>query len=125
VDRDQQQPDHEFRRRRVVVAITLVVDATPLGGSLNVPPGGVAFYPLTVALAAIGVIGACASGPLCLGRRTFPRRLRRPVILPILLGRAAAAVFIVGAAVVWPSPDAVATRGPRRHRSAARPTGCR
>ena len=88
------------------MAITLVVDATPLGGSLNVPPGGVAFYPLTVALAAIGVIGACASGPLCLGRRTFPRRLRRPVILPILLGRAAAAVFIVGAVVVWPSPEA-------------------
>ena len=84
----------------MVVAITLVVGATLLGVSLNVPPDSVAFYPLTLALAATWVIGGFASGPLHLGRINFRGELRRPVILPILLGLAAAAVFVVGAVVV-------------------------
>lgn len=71
VERDHRQPDHEFRRRRVVVAITLVVGATLLGVSLNVPPDSAAFYPLTFALAATWVIGGFASGPLHLGRIRF------------------------------------------------------
>lgn len=100
VERDHRQPDHEFRRRRVVVAITLVVGATLLGVSLNVPPDSAAFYPLTVALAATWVIGGFASGPLHLGRIKFRGELRRPIVTPILLGLAAAAVFIVGAVVV-------------------------
>ncbi len=100
VERDHRQPDHEFLRRRVVVGITLVVGATLLGISLNVPPDSTAFYPLTLALAATWVIGGFASGPLHLGRIHFRGELRRPVIIPILLGLAAAAVFIVGAAVV-------------------------
>ena len=100
VDRDHRQPDHEFRRRRIVVAITLLVGATLLGISLNVPPDGVAFYPLTLALAAVWVAGGFASGPLHLGRIHFRGELRRPVIIPILLGLALAAVFIVGAVLV-------------------------
>jgi membrane protease YdiL (CAAX protease family) len=100
VDRDHRQPDHEFRRRRIVVAITLVVGATLLGVSLNVPPDGVAFYPLTFALAATWVVGGFASGPLHLGRIEFRGQLRRPIVTPIALGLAAAAVFVVGAVVV-------------------------
>ena len=100
VERDHRQPDHEFRRRRIVVAITLVVGATLLGISLNVPPDSAAFYPLTFALAATWVVGCFASGPLHLGRIRFRGELRRPVVMPILLGLGAAAVFIVGAVVV-------------------------
>lgn len=100
VDRDHRQPDHEFRRRRIVVAVTLVIGATLLGISLNVPPDSAAFYPLTFGLAATWVIGGFASGPLHLGRIHFRGELRRPVIIPILLGLAAGAVFIVGAVVV-------------------------
>lgn len=100
VDRDHRQSDDEFHRRRLVVAITLVVGATLLGVSLNVPPDSLAFYPLTFALAAAWVIGGFASGPLHLGRIHFRGELRRPMILPILLGLAAAAAFIVGAVVV-------------------------
>ena len=66
--------------------ITLVVGATLLGFSLNVPPGNPAFYPLTIALAATWVIGGFASGPLHLGRIHFRGELRRPVIQPILIG---------------------------------------
>lgn len=100
MDRDHRQSDDEFHRRRLVVAITLVVGATLLGVSLNVPPDSLAFYPLTFALAAAWVIGGFASGPLHLGRIHFRGELRRPMILPILLGLAAAAAFIVGAVVV-------------------------
>jgi membrane protease YdiL (CAAX protease family) len=100
VERDHRQPDREFVRRRVVVTLTLVVGATLLGISLNVPPDGAAFYPLTLALAATWVVGGFVSGPLHLGRIRFRGELRRPVIIPILLGLAAAALFIVGAVVV-------------------------
>ena len=100
MDRDHRQSDDEFHRRRLVVAITLVVGATLLGVSLNVPPDSLAFYPLTFALAAAWVIGGFASGPLHLGRIHFRGELRRPMILPILLGLATAAAFIVGAVVV-------------------------
>ena len=88
VERDHRQSDAEFMRRRVVVGITLVIGAVLLGFSLNVTPGGVAFYALTVALAATWVIGGFTSGPLHLGRINFRGELRRPIILPILLGLA-------------------------------------
>ncbi len=100
VERDHRQSDAEFMRRRVVVGITLVIGAVLLGFSLNVTPGGVAFYALTVALAATWVIGGFTSGPLHLGRINFRGELRRPIILPILLGLALAAVFILGAVIV-------------------------
>ena len=100
VDRDHRQSDAEFLRRRIVVAITLVIGATLLGFSLNAEPGGPTFYALTVALAATWVIGGFASGPLHLGRINFRGELRRPIVIPILLGLALAAVFILGAAIV-------------------------
>jgi len=39
VERDHQQTDQEFRRRRVVVALTLLAGAVQLGISLSVRPG--------------------------------------------------------------------------------------
>ena len=72
VERDHRQPDSAFLRRRVVVGVVLVVGATLLGISLSVPPGSPAFYPLTLALAAIWVIGGLASGPLHLGPDPLP-----------------------------------------------------
>jgi len=100
VERDHRQSDREFLRRRMVVGITLVIGATLLGLSLNVPPDSAIFYPLTIALAATWVIGGFASGPLHLGRINFRGELRRPLVTPILLGLATAAVFILGAVVV-------------------------
>jgi membrane protease YdiL (CAAX protease family) len=100
VERDHRQSDAEFLRRRIVVAVTLVVGATLLGVSLNVPPGSQWFYPLTIALAFTWVIGGFASGPLHLGRINFRGELRRPILIPILFGLATAAVFIVGSVIV-------------------------
>ena len=100
VERDHRQSNSQFMRRRVVVGITLVIGAVLLGFSLNVAPGGGTFYALTVALAATWVIGGFASGPLHLGRINFRGELRRPIVLPILLGLAMAVVFILGAVIV-------------------------
>jgi uncharacterized protein len=104
VDRDHRQPDSAFLRRRVVVVVVLLVGATLLGISLSVPPGSPAFYPLTLALAAVWVVGGLASGPLHLGRIPFRGTLRRPVVTPIVLGLVAVAVFVLGALVVRQIP---------------------
>ncbi|MGI8678875.1 MAG: CPBP family intramembrane glutamic endopeptidase [Jatrophihabitans sp.] len=100
VPRDHQQPDHEFRRRRVVVAVALVVGATLLGLSLATSPGDPAFYPLTIAVAAVWLIGGFASGPLHLGYIPFRGTLRRPIVTPVALGLIASAVFVGGAFVI-------------------------
>lgn len=100
VPRDHLEPDAAFRRRRVVVAITLVIGATLLGFTLSVRPGDPKFYGLTGALAAVWLTGGFASGPLHLGRMPFRGTLRRPVLTPIVFGLLAAAVFVLGALVV-------------------------
>jgi membrane protease YdiL (CAAX protease family) len=100
VPRNHDQPDSEFRRRRVVVAITLVLGATLLGFTLAVDPGDPSFYILTLAVAATWVIGGLLSGPLHLGYIPFRGSLRRPIITPVLVGLAAAAIFVLGALVI-------------------------
>jgi hypothetical protein len=98
--RDHQQSEAGFRRRRVVVAATLAVGAVLLGFSLATEPGDPAFYPLTLAVAAVWVIGGILSGPLHLGRQEVRGRLRRPFITPIVVGLSSVAVFAAGAAIV-------------------------
>lgn len=104
VDRDHEQSDRAFLRRRVVVGVTLVVGATLLGVSLSVSPGDTAFYPLTLGLAAAWIVGGFASGPLHLGRIRVGGSMRRPIVTPILIGLAAGAVFVVGALIVRQIP---------------------
>lgn len=100
VPRDHEQPDVEFRRRRLVVAVALAVGATLLGFSLATRPGDALFYPLTLGVAIVWVVGAGLSGPLHLGYRQSGETLRRPILVPVVLGLLAGAVFIVGALIV-------------------------
>jgi len=100
VPRDHQQSDRAFKRRRAVVVVALAVGATLLGLSLSTKPGDVAFYPLTVSVAAVWIIGGFLSGPLHLGYIPFRGTLRRPVVTPIVFGLLAAALFVVGAVIV-------------------------
>lgn len=104
VPRDHQESNRMFRRRRVVVVLTLVVGATLLGFSLDTEPGDSTFYVLTFALAATWAVGAFASGPLHLGRMRLGRELRRPVLQPVAIGLATVAVFTVGALLVAQVP---------------------
>ncbi|WP_460605652.1 lysostaphin resistance A-like protein [Jatrophihabitans fulvus] len=100
VPRDHDQPDSAFRRRRVVVVVSLVIGSVLLGLSLATDPGDPAFYPLTIAVALVWFVGGFLSGPLHLGYIPFRESLRRPIVTPILLGLAASAVFVIGAFVI-------------------------
>ena len=107
VERDHRQSDAAFLRRRIVVAITLVLGATLLGLSFSVQQGDPAFYPLTFALAATWTLGSVLSGPLHLGHIQLAGRLRRPTITPIAVGLLLAALFVLGALIVRTIPSLV------------------
>jgi membrane protease YdiL (CAAX protease family) len=104
VPRDHDQSDAEFRRRRIVVGVVLVVGAALLGISLAIRPGDPVFYPPTLAVAATWVIGGLLSGPLHLGYTPYRGSLRRPVVSALVIGFVAGGVFIVGALVVREVP---------------------
>jgi uncharacterized protein len=104
VERDHWQPDHEFWRRRIVVAITLAIGATLLGLSFSTRQGDPAFYPLTFGLAATWAVGSFASGPLHLGHILSRGTLRRPIVAPIAVGLALAGAFVLGALVMRTIP---------------------
>lgn len=99
VERDHQQSDNAFKRRRIVVALTIVVGATFLGLSFSTEQGDPRFYALTLGLAATWVVGSIASGPLHLGHMLFRGNRRRPLVTPIIVGLILAAIFIAGALI--------------------------
>jgi membrane protease YdiL (CAAX protease family) len=100
VERDHHETDRAFRRRRIVVALTIVVGATLLGLSFSTEQGDPRFYALTLGLAATWVLGSIASGPLHLGHILFRGTRRRPIITPIVVGLLLAAIFIVGSLII-------------------------
>ena len=106
VPRDHRQSDAEFRRRRIVAAITLAVGASLLGLSLNLEPGDPRFFWWTAALATVWTVGAFASGPLHLGwaHTRAGRQHARPLVQPLALGGLAIAVFSAAAAVAAQVP---------------------
>lgn len=92
------------RRRRVLVAITLVLGAAVLGFSLRRHPGESSFYWLTLALAAVWTAGAWISGPLHLGGISWRGRNQRPVITGILVGFLVGGAFVLGGLVTREIP---------------------
>jgi uncharacterized protein len=101
-------PHHEppsiVRRRRIVVAIVLLLGATALGLALRRHPGESSFYRLTLALAAVWALGACASGPLHLGGICWRGRNQRPVITGTVVGLVLGAVFVLGGLIAREIP---------------------
>ena len=104
VERDHRESDAAFRKRRIIVLITLVIGATVLYFSLKVEPGDPSFYALTLVLAAVWIVGGCLSGPLHLGRIKVGGSIRRPIVTPILIGLAVGGVFMLGGLVVRQIP---------------------
>jgi membrane protease YdiL (CAAX protease family) len=104
VPRDHTQSDAEFRRRRIVVAVVLVIGATLLGISLDARPGDATFYPLTITVAVTWTVGGFLSGPLHLGYLPFRGSLRRPIVTGVAFGVLAGLVFIAGALVIRQIP---------------------
>lgn len=98
------EPPGVVRRRRIVVAITLVIGAAVLGYSLRRHPGESSFYWLTIVLAAVWVAGALISGPLHLGGICWRGRNQRPVITGTTIGLLVGGVFVVGGLIVRKIP---------------------
>ncbi|WP_176562143.1 CPBP family intramembrane glutamic endopeptidase [Mycolicibacterium palauense] len=94
------EPRPVVRRRRVTVAVVLVLGAVLLGVSLTRSPGDPSFYWLTFALAAVWALGAFVSGPLHLGSIDWRGRRLRPVVSGALIGLALGLVFVVGGLIV-------------------------
>jgi membrane protease YdiL (CAAX protease family) len=105
VARDHTETDAEFRRRRVIVAVVLVIGAVLLGISLAVRPGDVVFYPLTLLVALVWTVGGLLSGRLRLGYLPVRGSLRRPVLNGLLTGLTAGLVFVAGGLVVRQIPS--------------------
>ncbi|GAC69440.1 CPBP family intramembrane glutamic endopeptidase [Gordonia soli] len=109
-----------LRRRRIVATVFLVAGAVTLGFSLSVDPGDTAFYPLTIGLALIWVIGALASGHVSMGRFGIRRRVSGDiapagrvaeyrttsgaVALGTVVGAAVGGAFLVGALITREIP---------------------
>jgi uncharacterized protein len=100
VPRDHRQDPRDLRRRQLVTLVFVVIGGVVLGFSLRLDPGSDWFYPATLALAVVWVVGAVASGPLHLGRIAWRSGLVRPVLTPTVVGLALAAVFVAGALLV-------------------------
>jgi uncharacterized protein len=104
VPRDQRMSPQALRRRQIVTVVFVVLGGVVLGFSLRLDPGSVWFYPATSGLALVWAVGAFASGPLHLGRIAHASGTRRPIVTPIVIGAALAAVFVLGALVVRQIP---------------------
>ena len=102
------EPPGVVRRRRIVVAITLVIGAVVLGFSLRRHPGESSFYWLTLLLATVWIAGGLVSGPLHLGGINWRGRNQRPVITGTTVGLLLGGAFVVGGLIAREIP-AVAT----------------
>ncbi|OBI79884.1 CPBP family intramembrane glutamic endopeptidase [Mycobacterium sp. 1245805.9] len=98
------EPPGVVRRRRIVVAITLVIGAAVLGLSLRRHPGDSSFYWLTLALAAVWIVGGLLSGPVHLGGICWRGRNQRPVITGTTVGLLLGGAFVVGGLVAREIP---------------------
>lgn len=98
------EPPSMVTRRKLVVAVFLLIGAALLGYSLSLPPGDSSFVWLTLALAAVWAIGAFLSGPLHWGHVSFRGRNQRPVITGTGVGLGLGAIFVLGALVARQIP---------------------
>jgi membrane protease YdiL (CAAX protease family) len=105
------EPPRVVRRRRVIVAITLVIGAAVLGFSLRRHPGEQSYLWL-ILLAAVWITGGFLSGPLHLGGICWRGRNQRPVITGTTIGLLVGGVFVLGGLIAReiPAVSALITR---------------
>lgn len=90
------EPPSVVLRRRVVVGVVLLAGAVLSGFSMTRRPGELGLYWLTLALAAVWVLGALVSGPVHLGGICWRGRHQRPVISGTVIGLLLGGVFVAG-----------------------------
>jgi membrane protease YdiL (CAAX protease family) len=100
VQRDMEQTGASaLRRRRAVVAGTAAAGVGLLGASLSAEPGSARFYALTLGAASVWTVGGLGSGAIHRGVVGVGANARAPVVVPVLVGAGAFAVFYGGALV--------------------------
>ena len=101
VERDHNESDAAFHRRRLVAVLTLLVGAGLLAWALRIQPGDRTFYVATLLLAATWAAGALLSGRLHLGRaHTRSGGQARPLVQSLALGTLLLVLFLAGSLVV-------------------------
>jgi membrane protease YdiL (CAAX protease family) len=98
------EPQAVVRRRRLTVAVILLIGAVLLSLSLTRAPGDSSFYWLTLAMAVVWGGGAFLSGPLRVGTVRYGGREHSPVLFGTAVGVAIAATFVAGALVARQIP---------------------
>lgn len=98
------EPPGVVRRRRIVVAVVLVLGGTALSLALRKHPGEAAFYCWALALAGVWALGAFVSGPLHLGGARWRGRNQRPVVSGSTIGLLLGGIFILGGLIVRQIP---------------------
>ena len=92
-------------RRRVVAALTVVVAASVLAWALRIKPGDELFYPATLGLAAVLLVGALVAGrPLRATEELGKRRAPLLVLVGLGVGAVLLVVFLIGAGIVAQVP---------------------
>lgn len=106
VERKHWDPPQVFRRRQIVVVVTLVVGSGLLTWALRINPGDPLFYLATLLLAATWVVGALVSGPLHAGMGHTRRgdHETRPIVQSLALGLLLLLIFLLGALAVGRIP---------------------
>lgn len=96
------EPAHAVSKRRWIAGATLLLGAGTLAWAVRIPPGDPLFYPATLGLAALWILGALLSGPLHLGRGHTRSGLRqsRSVVQSLALGLLLLGGFLAGAVLV-------------------------
>lgn len=100
----QHEPPSVVLRRRIIVGIVLVIGAAVMGFTMARRPGESGFFWLTLALGAVWIAGALASGPLHLGGICWRGRNQRPVITGTTVGLVLGAIFVLGGVVAKEIP---------------------
>jgi membrane protease YdiL (CAAX protease family) len=92
VDTSPLEAEALVKRRRAVVAATLVAGAALLAGTLAAPSGSGLFYGFGLGVAVLWIAGGLGSGPIRSARRPGPVRLA--ILAPLVLGTALFGVFL-------------------------------
>lgn len=99
------EPPAARTRRRAVAAVTVVVGAAVLAWALRIRPGDELFYPATLGLAAVWLVGALAAGrPLRATEELGRPRAPRLVLVGLGVGLVLLVVFLLGAGIVAQVP---------------------
>ena len=106
VDRDHTESPEALVQRRWISSVVLAVGSFMLAWTLRLAPGEPAFYPSSLVLATVWIVGGLLSGKLHAGRShtRAGAQTGRGILHAFVVGTVLLSLFIAGAALVAPFP---------------------